>query len=216
MRLFIYGNGSFGKEAFDIAKRVNDKDSIYGAIYFINDFEYDNISIFSFDEIISRCWSNESHEVVIAMGEVNQRVKILTKLKKFNFKLGRLIDPSSIISDTAVINNGCIICPFVFIGPDVCIGENTLVNVKSIIGHDIKIGSNTVVSAMVNIGGNSVIGDECYLGMSSVIKEKTKIEFKCILSMGAVLYNDLPEKVIAIGNPARIIRKVEEEHNVFK
>lgn len=216
MYLFIYGNGGLGKEIYDIVSRVNTKSKIYNKVFFINDFQFDNISIFSFDEIIKRGWHLKGYEIIIAVGEVSQRVRLLSLIKKHNFKLTTIIDPSAIVSPYAILEKGCVICPFVLIGPNSKIGENSVVNVQSIIGHDIQIGNNTIVSSMVNIGGNTIVGDECYLGMSSVVKEKRTLGNKCVLSMGSVLHIDLPEKVLAIGNPARIIRKVEDDFNVFK
>ncbi len=215
MKLFIYGNGGLGKEVFDIANRINKSQFKYKFIYFINDFEFDNIRVFSLEEIIKRDWHNKEHELIIATGEVRHRVDMLAKIKKHGFNLGKLIDPSAIISESAIINKGCIICSFVLIGPYSVIGENSLINVQSIIGHDIQIGDNTIISSMVNIGGDSIIENECFLGMSSVVKERKTIKFNSILSMGSVLHIDLPEKVLAIGNPARVIKRIDEDFKVF-
>ena len=82
MKLFIYGNGGLGKEVFDIANRINKNEFKYKSIYFINDFEFDNLCVFSFDEILKRGWNKEEHELIIALGEVIHRVKLLEKVKK--------------------------------------------------------------------------------------------------------------------------------------
>jgi acetyltransferase-like isoleucine patch superfamily enzyme len=68
---------------------------------------------------------------------------------------------------------------------------------------------------MVNIGGNCEIGKGSYLGMGALIKEGLKIGDRVIIGMGAVVYNDIPDDVIALGNPARPIRR-NDRHKVFK
>ena len=51
--------------------------------------------------------------------------------------------------------------------------------------------------------------------MKCVIKEKVKIGSNTIISMGAVVYNDIGDNLIALGNPARIMRR-NEDKKVFK
>jgi acetyltransferase-like isoleucine patch superfamily enzyme len=68
---------------------------------------------------------------------------------------------------------------------------------------------------MVNIGGASKIGTGVYVGMCSSIKELISIGDDSIIGMGSVVYNDIPGGVIALGNPARPMRK-NELKKVFK
>ena len=55
---------------------------------------------------------------------------------------------------------------------------------------DVWIGANTVVCGGVTIGRGSVIG------------------------AGSVVTKDIPENVIAVGNPCRVIRKITEKDKI--
>jgi len=59
------------------------------------------------------------------------------------------------------------------------------------IGNDVWIGSNVVILPGVNIGDNSVIG------------------------AGSVVTHDIPENVVAVGNPCRILRKINERDKEY-
>jgi acetyltransferase-like isoleucine patch superfamily enzyme len=85
----------------------------------------------------------------------------------------------------------------------------------SIIGHDVFIGENSVISSMVNMGGACIVGSDSYVGMGALIKEGVKIGSNSIVGMGSVVYNDIPDGVIALGNPARVMRN-NENQKVFK
>lgn len=209
-KLFIYGMGGFGKEVFDCAKRMD----YYNEIFYIDDFSFDNKIVFSFDYFITNI-NNENCECIVALGEVSSRNVLKDKLISHGCNFATIIDPSSIISPLAKIGVGVIICQLAFIGPDAEIGNHSLVNTGSIIGHDIKISENCVISASVKIGGKSVIGQNVYLGMGSIIKEGITIENNSILGMGSVLHSDLSANLLALGNPARPIRKIEDDFKVF-
>ena len=60
-----------------------------------------------------------------------------------------------------------------------------------------------------------MIGANSYVGMGVSIKEGTKIGKDVIVGMGSVVYNDIPDGVIALGNPARPMRE-NVEKRVFK
>ena len=82
-----------------------------------------------------------------------------------------------------------------------------MINRQAIVGHDIEIGPNSVISSTVNLGGNVKIGSCSYVGMGAHVKEGIKIGSNSILAMGAILIKDVPDGMIAVGNPARPILK---------
>ena len=68
---------------------------------------------------------------------------------------------------------------------------------------------------MVNLGGAVTVGPQVYIGMGALIKEQLSIGANSIVGMGSVVHRDIPEGVIALGNPARVAR-LNEDRKVFK
>jgi maltose O-acetyltransferase len=63
---------------------------------------------------------------------------------------------------------------------------------------------------LTNIAKPITIGDDCWIGASAVIMPGVTIGAGTTIGAGALVTNSLPERVIAVGNPARIIRSVDE------
>lgn len=218
MKLCIYCAGGLGKEIFDIALRINLKESRWDQILFIDDDSSLGNSIYlgqlyTMDNLLKEFNSNDC-EIIIATGEPSLRKKLYTKVKGLNLKFTTLIDPSCIISNTSDIGEGVIVATNSFISSDVKLSDNVLINASTIIGHDIKIGENTAVSSFVSIGGATEIGQESYIGMGAIVKEQVEIGSNVIIGMGSVVHINIPDQVIAMGNPARIIRR-NEDNKVF-
>ena len=87
-------------------------------------------------------------------------------------------------------------------------------NTKAIIGPDVKVGEHSVVSSLVNIGGRCRIGRGSFIGMGAMIKQGITVGSEVIVGMGSVVYRDIPDGVIALGNPARPARR-NVERRVF-
>ena len=54
-----------------------------------------------------------------------------------------------------------------------------------------------------------VIGENVWLGGGAIVLPGISIGSNSVVGAGAVVTRDLPENVVAVGNPARILRKVE-------
>jgi sugar O-acyltransferase (sialic acid O-acetyltransferase NeuD family) len=211
MRLFIYCAGGFGKEVFDMAKRINSSHCTWDEICFIDDNaslgnEFYGAKLLPLEKVLED-YDVNSFEVTIANGEPYIKKLIYDKLKAKNIKLATLIDDTAIISESAKIGEGAIITPYCSVSSLAVLGNNVELNTKSIVGHDVILGDHCVVSSLVNIGGASSIGESSYLGMGVQIKEVTQIGKDVIIGMGSVVYNDIPDEMIALGNPARPMRK---------
>ena len=219
MKLCIYCAGGLGKEVFDIAYRVNNIHCNWDEIFFVDDTEglgdsFYQVKLFTFDKMLVE-FKDDNLQFIIANGEPVVREKLSTKLKENNLKIISLIDPLASISPSAIIGDGLIAYPFSIIASHASIGNNVLVNAGAIIGHDIIVGNNTVISPQVCIGGGTKIGDNSYIGMGSKIKEQLVVGSSVIVGMSSAVHKDIPDDVIAMGNPARPLRR-NDDNKVFK
>ena len=61
----------------------------------------------------------------------------------------------------------------------------------------------------LNIGKAPVrIGERCWIGLSSVVMKGVTIGEDTIVASGSVVVNNIPSRVIAGGNPARVIKEL--------
>lgn len=78
------------------------------------------------------------------------------------------------------------------------------------IGHNTYIGENTVITTNSIILGSASIGRNSYVGSHSVIRNECKIGNEVLIGMGSVVTKSIPDNVVVLGNPARIVRVNEE------
>lgn len=216
MRLLIYCAGGFGREILDVARRANAATRRWNTIGFVDDAEgvsgtrIHDAPVVSFAELCAE-GDRQEVEVVIGHGEPTVRRILMEKLDQHGFTLGTVVDPSSFVSDYADIGDGVVITSYCSVAVSAKLGRNVALNTKAIVGHDIQIGDNTVISSLVNVGGACVVGAESYIGMGTQIKEGLKVGREVIIGMASAVYHDIPDGMIAMGNPARPIRRNEDK-----
>lgn len=52
------------------------------------------------------------------------------------------------------------------------------------------------------------IGDDCWIGGGSIICPGVTIGSRCVIGAGSVVTKNIPDDSLAVGNPARVIRKL--------
>ena len=211
---YIYGAGGLGLETMDIvAQAINAGQEKPHELCFIEDnATRDTVDGFSVCEL-SRCLPGS--RVTIAVGEPSTRIKLMEKALDAGLVLASAISPHAFLSPLSEIGAGVTIAPFCSIQARARIESNSTVNTMSIIGHDVHVKTGSVISSMVNLGGAVQCGAHSYVGMGASVKEGLTIGDWSIISMGSVVYKDIPDSVIAVGNPARPSRR-NEHRKVFK
>ncbi len=154
-------------------------------------------------------------KVTIAVGEPVDRARLFDKIKTLGLIPATILSPDAFVSEHAEIGAGTIVAPHCSIQATAKIGQNVAVNTATIVGHDVVVEDNCVLSSMVNLGGAVHVGSLGYIGMGALVKEKLRIGHSSIIGMGSVVHADVPEQVIAMGNPARVVRR-NEDMKVFK
>lgn len=120
------------------------------------------------------------------------------------------------IGDNCYIGHGSILrgdYGSIEIGPGTAVEEGVVVhappNEVCKIGKRVTIGHGAVVHA-------AEVGDLVVLGMGSVTSLRAVIGAETIVAEGAVVKMGqvLPEKVVAAGNPIKVVREVQEKDTV--
>lgn len=143
----------------------------------------------------------------IAVGENSVRYKIFKKCQAHLDRLKTLISIYATLSRRAEIQPGALIAQNVLVQPGVKIGKCSVIDSGSIIEHDAVIGNFVNVSPGAVICGGAAVEDGAVIGAGSTVIEKVKISKNTLIGAGAVVINDIEPGVIAVGNPARVIKK---------
>jgi len=56
--------------------------------------------------------------------------------------------------------------------------------------------------------GEVVIGNNVYIGVNSVVLRNVHIGDNSVIGAGSVVISDIPEGVVAVGNPARVVKAI--------
>jgi sugar O-acyltransferase (sialic acid O-acetyltransferase NeuD family) len=209
MNLLVYCAGGFGREVADIAQRINAAHKRWDEIAFIDDgvdgASPDGFQTYNMTIAVKKFGAREM-EAVIANGEPYVRKVLLAKLEAFDIGLATLVDRTAVVSQTASIGAGSVIFPNCYVSSQALISRNVAIIAGSMVGHDSRVGENCAISGHVNIGGACKIGSETYIGMGAQLKEGTSIGTGTIIGMGSIVFADVPDEVIAMGNPCRPLR----------
>jgi galactoside O-acetyltransferase len=144
--------------------------------------------------------------------------KIILKLKWWKFLL-KYLGEGSFIAKTVVIYNP----ENIEIGEKSIINEYVLLNARTAL----KIGANVHISpfVIVNTGGLEykkimeerehfdspvVIEDGVWIGSGAIINPGVKIGSNSVIGAGAVVTSDIPENSVAVGVPAKVIKKIND------
>lgn len=121
-------------------------------------------------------------------------------------------------------------------GYNISIGENTFINHDCIfldIGK-IKIGNNVLVGPRVSFlavnhplfsteretgyeyGTHITIEDGVWTGGAVTINNGITIGKNSVIGSGSVVVKDIPQNVIAAGNPCRVLRRIDEKDKMME
>jgi sugar O-acyltransferase (sialic acid O-acetyltransferase NeuD family) len=200
---YIYGAGGYGMETLDILIENINVDSNITPLFLVDEKSVESVNG---TQVEGRNLESEGF-VTISIGEPAIRAEIFKSIIGSKLTLKSLISRHAFVSEFAQIGEGCIIAPMCSIQSTAVIKDNVAVNTGAIVGHDVVIEESSVISSQVNIGGGVTIGRESYIGMGSLIREGVKIGSNVIIGMGSVVHKDIPDGLIAMGNPARPLKR---------
>lgn len=127
-----------------------------------------------------------------------------------------MVHPATYLSMSATTGNGCLIEPLCAVSSFADIGFGVTIKRGSNIGHHNLIGDFVNINPGVNISGNVTIGEVTEIGTGSSVINNVSIGKHCMIGAGSVVTKDIPDGMVAFGNPCKVIRENERWQRALK
>lgn len=146
--------------------------------------------------------------VIIAIGDNRLRGRVFGELEAQGVEFVNAVHPSSVIAPSVRLGRGVVVCPGVVINAGSVIGDNVIINTGASVDHDNRIERDAHLSPGVHTGGFARVGRGAHIGLGAVILPRCGVGAYTAVGAGAVVHRDLPARVVAVGIPARVARRV--------
>ncbi len=203
MILALYGAGSMGREF----KYMADESGKWPEVVFIDDqAEAEQLfgcSVYRFQQFRAR-FTSADVRFVVAIGEPKYRREAFERMIRAGYTGGLLVHPSAYISPDATVEEGTAVCHGVHIGSQARIGKNCYLSRNASVGHDAVVGDHTRLGVNAFIGGHTVISENAFIGAGVLLRDRIHFGSLSVAALGAAVFDDVPDGVTVIGNPARV------------
>ncbi|MET0026486.1 MAG: NeuD/PglB/VioB family sugar acetyltransferase [Candidatus Thiodiazotropha sp.] len=173
-----------------------------------------DLSILGGDELLQDESFIARHLFAIGIGHPLARRRYGEWLQKQGAELPAIINPSSFVSPHAELGQGVLLMGMNAVNHGACIGDFAALDWQVTVGHGADLGKALFAGPGSRVAGDVVCGSETYLGLGCQVIEKVQIGKGCLIGAGATVIRDLPDHVLAVGSPARVIRENPPESDL--
>lgn len=148
-------------------------------------------------------------KAIIAIGsnEIRRRIVESIEVKQYI----TAIHPTAIISPRARIGSGTVVMQGSIIQSSTEIGTHCIVNTGASVGHDCEVCDFVHIAPHATLAGNVSVGAGTWIGAGTVVRQGITIGSGSMIGVGSVVVKDIPDNVIAYGNPCKIIKNMYTE-----
>lgn len=194
----------YGCSQFDIVKNIDRPDcpfplNLYQASHYF-DYEYD---------------FGSDRDFPVQFGVHHGNVKYLLFhhfLNNYQIKSEQYIDlihPSSYFAPSATTRNGLKMEPLTVVSSMSQLGFGVTIKRSASVGHHAVLGDFVNINPGAVLSGFVTIGEGAEIGTGATISNNIKIGKRCLIGAGSVVTKDIPDGMIAYGNPCKPIRENE-------
>ncbi len=141
-----------------------------------------------------------------ALGPNIIRERVGQKLIEAGFVLPVVRGPGANLSRSAIVGAGTILMPGATVNVETVLGPLVIVNTNASIDHDGVIGRAAHIGPGASLAGEVAVGDRSFVAAGCAVIPRIRIGIDVVVGAGSIVVRDIPDRVVAFGNPARVIR----------
>lgn len=120
------------------------------------------------------------------------------------------VHPRAYVAQGAAVGAGSQICAGAVIAVGARLGRDCIVNTSASVDHECDLGDGVHVAPGAHLAGLVRVGRHATIYTGAVVLPRLVIGEGAVVGAGAVVLHDVPAFTVVAGNPARILRRVDD------
>lgn len=168
--LVFIGGGGFFSELFEYIQSDIEKGNLQGVRLkgVVDDKELNTCQL-EYLGSLSSYEIQKNDSFLITIGNPQARKNKYDYLVDQGAELFSYIHSSAIVSVSAQVGRGIIVCPNSIVNANAVLGDNTVLNVFCSLGHDSSLGCHSVLSPYCAINGEASVGSGCFFATRATV-----------------------------------------------
>ncbi len=144
-------------------------------------------------------------KAIVTIGDCKIRKSIVNRIDVGEYETA--IHPTAIISPHCSVGSGTVVMQGAIIQSCAFVGNHCILNTNSSVEHDVIVHNFVHIASGATICGGTEVGECTWVGAGTVVKQGIHIGRNCMIGAGSVVVKDIPDNVVAYGNPCTIRKK---------
>lgn len=210
--LIIVGAGGFGREVYQWLTDWQGADRQRQIEFRIKGFLSNDADILNDFKLPVGILGDENNyqyqpndRFVMGIGTTKRKTQVAKRMLRQGARFISLIHPTALISNSAKIGKGVVICPFVTICTNATVGNFAMMNIYSSAGHDAVIGDYSVLSPYATLNGHAVLEEGVFMGTHTTVVNNKTVGANSRISANSLVVQNIPPHKTMLGNPGKTI-----------
>jgi sugar O-acyltransferase (sialic acid O-acetyltransferase NeuD family) len=205
--LVIIGSGGHACCLLDVARLAG-----FNAIGFIDRTReagevVNGLPILGGDELLLDESFIGRHLFAVGIGNPRARRRYGELLLEKGADCPAIVNPSSFVSAHASLGRGVLLMGMNAVNHGARLDDFVALDWQVTIGHGAHLGMAAFAGPGSRVAGDVSCGEEAYLGLGCQVIEQMRIGRGSLIGAGSTVTRDIPEAVVAVGSPARVVRE---------
>lgn len=149
---------------------------------------------------------------IIAIGDNKVRAERFDEISDMGLEPVSAIHPTSYIAPSARLGRGVTVAIGAIIGTCTRIGNNVIINNGAVVDHENEIEDSVHIAPRCCLAGRVTVKRGTLIGIGSVVAQYLTIGENVTIGAGSVVLEGIPDNVVAVGAPAKVIKNKSEEN----
>jgi sugar O-acyltransferase (sialic acid O-acetyltransferase NeuD family) len=214
MRVLILGAGGHGQVVADILLRMQDAGPGVVPVGYLDDnpaLAGEQLLGLPVLGTVADLGDIPHDALVVAIGDNRIRQRLFESLRAQGERFVIARHPSAVIAPDVPVGPGSMICAGVVVCPGSKVGADVLLNTSCTVDHHNQVGDHVHITPGVHLGGEVTVGEGAFLGIGTSVIPRRTIGPWASVGAGSVVTRDVPAGATAVGMPARVVRRADDE-----
>jgi UDP-perosamine 4-acetyltransferase len=166
------------------------------------------VPVFVGDEQLPRLYAEGVREAFVAIGDNRARQRATAQIEALGFTLVNALSPRAHLAESVRLGAGVAVMAGVVVNAFTTLGNGVILNTGATVDHDCVLEPFVHIAPGCHLAGTVFAAEGVFVGIGSSVIPGCRLGCWSQFGAGSVVITDIGAEVLAMGVPAREVRKL--------